>query len=200
VLIGSDHINFVSSAILLLFVPGPTNTLLATRGAVYGFRGAFWGVPAEMFGYLISILTYRLAIIPIESFISGIRIALQIACALYLGFVSHQLWLNEDAGNRRVVSGRKILITTLTNPKAFLFAFVILPVPTTDILMQNTVNGIILLTLILVAGTAWTTVGALAVSRTSPNSVRHIARVAALCLSGFSVYIFSGAVKNIMSS
>ena len=47
---------FVLTVVTILGTPGPTNTLLATAGAAAGVRRSLLLVPAELGGYLTSIL------------------------------------------------------------------------------------------------------------------------------------------------
>lgn len=184
---------FVIASLLVLFVPGPTNTLLATRGALLGFRRALGGVLAEMIGYAVAILALRLILEPITAHVPAARIFLQATCACYLIFVSYRLWTGAQKGDPDGVSLRRIFVATLSNPKAFLFAFVILPAPVADIMRTNAMNGLILLGLIALAGTVWTMVGALAVARATSNWTRTIGRTASLILAGFGLTIFISA-------
>lgn len=46
---------FIGLVVSILLTPGPTNTLLASSGIQVGVRKSFRLIPAEAFGYLISI-------------------------------------------------------------------------------------------------------------------------------------------------
>jgi threonine/homoserine/homoserine lactone efflux protein len=180
---------------LLLFMPGPTNTLLATRGAQLGFRRALSGTLAEMSAYALTILMLRLVLEPIAARMPTVRILVQLTCASYLIFLSYRLWIGAQKGDNESVTWWRIFVTTVTNPKAFLFAFVILPRPTTNVMRTNVLNGLILLVLIALAGTVWTIIGALAVVRGPFNSARIIGRTASLVLLGFGLYMFVSAAE-----
>jgi threonine/homoserine/homoserine lactone efflux protein len=51
----TEGLSFIFAAALLLSAPGPTNMLLATSGAISGWRDAIPLLTAECLGYLISI-------------------------------------------------------------------------------------------------------------------------------------------------
>jgi threonine/homoserine/homoserine lactone efflux protein len=195
-----EYVGFVSAAMLLLFVPGPTNTLLAARGARLGFRRALSGILAEMSGYTLAILMLRLVLEPIVEQMPATQVVVKVGCATYLIFVSYELWIGAKTGDTKSISWWRIFWATMTNPKAFLFAFVILPMPRSDILRTNLVNGLILLALIMLAGMVWTMIGALAVARAPSNASWVIGRTASLVLVGFSVYIFIISADAIIMS
>jgi len=196
----TEHFSFISSATLLLFVPGPTNTLLASRGALLGFRRAISGTFAEMFGYSLAILILRFLLEPIAAALPAASVLVQAACASYLMGVAYRLWIGEQNGDQGSPSCRQIFLTTLTNPKAFLFAFVILPKPTTEVLYTNLLNGFVLLALIIMSGTVWTMIGSLAVARAPFNSPLVIHRAAALVLVCFGLQIFANTAGTIFAS
>jgi threonine/homoserine/homoserine lactone efflux protein len=198
--LADQYIGFISEATLLLFVPGPTNTLLAARGALLGIPSALGGVLAETFGYALTITALRLFLEPITAHVPAIQVFVKVFCASYLIVVAYQLWMGEQKGDRNSVSCGRIFVTTMINPKAFLFAFVILPKPTTDILRLNVVHGLILVAIMMVAGAIWTTIGALASTVAPSKAPLAIGRAASLVLVSFSLYIFFNVVNATLSS
>ncbi len=125
----TDPLAFVLACLAVLFVPGPTNTLLATSGALCGVRRSL-GLPvAELMGYSIAIWTMALLIAPLVHASPLISKGLRLACAGYLIWSAVHLW-REGANaltSSEPVSFRRILVVTLLNPKGMLFAFVIIP-------------------------------------------------------------------------
>jgi threonine/homoserine/homoserine lactone efflux protein len=113
----------------VLLVPGPTNTLLATSGAVSGVRRSLPLPAAELIGYTLSIWTLALFVAPIVQASPLISKALRLACAAYLIWSAVHLW-REGANaltSKEPVGFWRVLSVTLLNPKGLLFAFVIIP-------------------------------------------------------------------------
>ena len=121
-----DPILFGIAVVTLLSTPGPTNTLLATAGANGGFRRSLPLLLGELAGYNISInaigslLASRIAG-------SDARAALSLAAAAYLAITAVRLWRAPIETHRITVSLRQVFIATLLNPKALVFALVIVP-------------------------------------------------------------------------
>ncbi|MGJ5175736.1 LysE family translocator [Bradyrhizobium oligotrophicum] len=120
---------FVLSAAALLATPGPTNTLLATAGAGRGVRASVHLLLAELSGYLLAILTLRVVLGPVIATTPIVGHALRVAVVLYLLHLAVALWRHGSASAADVapVTFRRVLITTLLNPKAIIFAFTLLP-------------------------------------------------------------------------
>ncbi|UFZ01685.1 LysE family transporter [Bradyrhizobium ontarionense] len=120
---------FVLSAAALLATPGPTNTLLATAGASRGVRYSVHLLLAELAGYLLAILTLRVVLGPVIATAPLVGHALRVAVVLYLLHLAVALWRHGGASVVDVapVTSRRVLITTLLNPKAIIFAFTLLP-------------------------------------------------------------------------
>jgi threonine/homoserine/homoserine lactone efflux protein len=125
----TDPLAFLLACMAVLFVPGPTNTLLATSGAAGGFKRSLTLPVAELLGYSISIWTLALLVAPIVQSSPLVSIALRIACGAYLIWSAIHLWREGSSAltSAEPVSFRRVLVTTLLNPKALLFALVIIP-------------------------------------------------------------------------
>lgn len=122
----TDPVLFVLSVLTLLCTPGPTNTLLATSGAVVGVRRSLPLLLAELVGYLFAILTIRLALKPFFE-TPSISVGFKVLVALYLAYTAIKLWTVPAATARSVVRTWNVFATTLLNPKAFVFAIGIIP-------------------------------------------------------------------------
>lgn len=125
----TDPLAFVLACMAVLFVPGPTNTLLATSGAACGVRRSLHLPWAELIGYTIAIWTMALLIAPIVHASPLIAKALRLACAGYLIWSAVHLWREGASAltSSQPVGFRRVLVVTLLNPKGMLFAFVIIP-------------------------------------------------------------------------
>jgi threonine/homoserine/homoserine lactone efflux protein len=119
---------FILGVLVLLATPGPTNTLLAASGASVGLVRSLKLVPAELAGYLASILAIGLLIGPALWNRPWTAVAVRAAVALYLVLLCLRLWRGRDAteGETRV-GPATVFLTTLLNPKAAIFALVIIP-------------------------------------------------------------------------
>jgi len=123
-----DPIEFTLAVLLILGVPGPTNTLLATGGGTVGFRRALPLVPAETLGYAISILTVGLVLGPVVAGQPAVAAGLRLMVAAYLALLAVRLWRRGPVdGSVAPVRPRQVFVTTLLNPKAIVFALGVIP-------------------------------------------------------------------------
>jgi len=125
----TDPIMFAFAVTAILATPGPTNTLLATSGAVSGLRCSLPLVPAELAGYLIAIVTIGFVVNPIISTLPMLAALLRLAVAIYMGILAIRLWQRGalEIVGRRLVGPRDVFVTTLLNPKAIIFATGVVP-------------------------------------------------------------------------
>ncbi len=121
---------FALAVLALLATPGPTNTLLAASGASVGPLRSLRLIPAELCGYLISIVALIFVVgrgIEHNAFAAA---ALKIAAGLWLAASAAALWRNAGQSVRTAdapVTATRVFVTTLLNPKTLIFAFVIFP-------------------------------------------------------------------------
>jgi len=180
---------FLMSA-ALLFTPGPTNTLLAVGGAGRGLRQS-WALPlAELGGYF--------AAIHLLAFVAGPQVQaplaqmlLRLVLALYLAWVALQLW--RSTGTllpERSVTPPQVFLVTLLNPKALVFAFVVLPS-----LAQGWHAAlpqlVALAVMILMASLSWITLGAM-LARGEILRPQLVPRAGAIVLAGFALVLLAG--------
>ncbi|TQF26532.1 hypothetical protein UNPF46_33435 [Bradyrhizobium sp. UNPF46] len=155
-----DLLTFFTATCFLLAMPGPTNTLLATSGAGVGVSRSLHLLAAELCGYLAAIALLRLALGPVVSGIPLAAVALRVAVTVYILGLAVMLWrVNaRELRDGAVVTFRQVLLATLLNPKALVFAFLLLPLQAGlfDLLPWL---GVIAL-LIVTAGALWVTLGA----------------------------------------
>jgi threonine/homoserine/homoserine lactone efflux protein len=181
--------HFTLAVLLLLLVPGPTNTLLLTAGTTHGLRKSLPLLAAEALGYLVTVhLLIFLNGLLIEQ-VSAAKPAIQIACALYLVFLAVRIWLGSfsAAQTPRAISFWDVLITTLLNPKAFILAFVIVPYAFDTNWRFAAPYFACMMATIVSAGLAWVALGALVKSGlvvSVPSTI--IQRVSAVALVLFA--------------
>lgn len=151
-------LGYLVASALLLLSPGPTNTLMAVAGAEGGLGRVRNLLLAEVAGYLTAILP----LLAFGGFISHdwpqAALAIRLAMAGWVLFLAIKLWAMPAVGLRQndVRIGR-IYVTTVLNPKAWVFALVLIPGGGPDHVMQRL--GL-LVALIVAAALAWGAGGA----------------------------------------
>ncbi|MFB6450946.1 LysE family translocator [Bradyrhizobium tunisiense] len=145
---------------VLLAVPGPTNTLLATSGAGIGVARSLRLLIAELAGYLLAIALLRLALGSVVSDIPIAALVLRVAVTVYILCLAFMLWRvnTRELRDGAPVTFGQVLLATLLNPKALVFAFLLLPLEAGPLELLPWF-GVIALQ-ILTAGAAWITLGA----------------------------------------
>ncbi|MNU30440.1 cysteine/O-acetylserine exporter [compost metagenome] len=191
---------FASAIVILLAVPGPTNSLLFLSGAERGFRPSLKLLLGEAAGYLSVIIPLVTAAAPFFDSHPVAAAALKLAAAAWIAVLALKLWRRRpsDPGTSPVtVMG--IYITTLLNPKACVIGLTIMPAGSlSDILPWI---AFFLLMLATIAA-CWIGAGALAVqvgaSRFDPTRV--LSRIAATLLLGFSVLMTTSGVTALITA
>lgn len=144
------------AVLALLLTPGPTNSLMLLAGAERGLGGAARLIPAELFGYVLTILPLVLIGPAILGQLPGLREVLILAAAAWVGWLAVRLWhfpSQIDTGG--AVDGRAMALTTALNPKALIFGLVLLPSP--DRLAANLV---LFAGLVVCVALLWAAIGA----------------------------------------
>jgi len=155
-----NFLTFFTATCFLLAMPGPTNTLLATSGAGIGISRSLHLLAAELCGYLAAIALLRLALGPVVSGIPLAAVVLRVAVCVYILGLAVTLWrVNaRELRDGAAVTFRQVLITTLLNPKAMVFAFLLLPLQAGLFELLPWLGMIALQ--IVAAGAAWIAFGA----------------------------------------
>ncbi len=121
---------FLSAILALLRAPGPTNTLMGLAGAQRGLRGVVRLLPAELFGYLTTILPLIYLGAEVLERWPVAAVVLKVAAALWVMFLAVNLWgRHSGTGAASDVTARRVYLTTMLNPKALIFGLVLLPAP-----------------------------------------------------------------------
>ncbi len=184
----TEIIPFVLAVLLLLATPGPTNTLLAASGAAFGFVRSLKLVPAEMAGYLTSILGIGLIIGPTLWHRPWASTLVHVGVAIYQAALSFRLWRakphNEDNGRR--LGPATVFLTTLLNPKAAIFALVIIPMR--DPSWPDYIVGFAVLMTLM--SPVWIAAGsALGKGFALNQGSQIVSRVGATVIGGFALFV-----------
>lgn len=195
-----EHASFLAGSLALLATPGPTNTLLATAGATRGFRSSLALLLGELAGYLIAIAVLIAALGPVLAAAPEVGLALRLAIALYLLYLAWAFWRHGGAVDldARPVTVARVLVTTLLNPKAAIFAFGIIPAGASGDLAAALPWIALLSVLIVSVGTSWIGLGALAKRgfrlAATPELCYRVGAVALLLFAGgLGISVLEGA-------
>ena len=154
----TDLTAFSLAVLVVLATPGPTNSLLATVGATVGVRRASIFVGAELCGYALGVLTWRLALGPVVDAYPAISTTLRFVLAVYLAWLAWQLWSSGPTGaTQGSVTFSKVFRVTLLNPKGMLFGLFLLP--TAQSTYTWPVYFLVLCVLIVLVGLIWVSMG-----------------------------------------
>jgi threonine/homoserine/homoserine lactone efflux protein len=185
-----DPVVFSLTVFAILGTPGPTNTLLATSGALAGVRRSLPLIAAEAAGYLLAIGCLHLVLGPVIEANPAIRTALRLLIGAYLLHAAHELWtrrggLGAAADGIRI---QKVFVTTLLNPKAIVFALGVIPL--TAPLAPLYVGAFV--AFVAMVALSWIMIGAAIGHMASAGGSRLVPRISALVLMCFAGVIAIG--------
>lgn len=188
----TDPIGFALAALVLLAVPGPTNTVMATAGAVNRGAAPWLVLSAELCGYLAIVLLAKLALLPLIDAYPWIGITLKCVVVAYLGYAAFRLWHTRLAasGTSEQVSARLVFVTTFLNPKGLIIAVAILP--RSDPMLAGYFAA--LAVLVLATGGAWYAAGR-ALGILAGKRANLLPRAGSLVLAGFAGYLATTLVS-----
>lgn len=186
-----DPLLFALAVLAVLATPGPTNTLLATSGAMVGLRRSLPLVPAEAAGYGIAILTLGLVLGPVMAGQPLLAAALRAAVGAYLLMLAWRLW-RRGAGavvGAGLVRPRQLFLTTLLNPKAIVFALGIVPFGKAPVLPYM----LGFLALLVSVAVGWIGLGAVLGRAAARRGIAGVVpRLGATAVAGFGVLLLVG--------
>ena len=187
---GGELVGSLTAAAIVLVVPGPTNTLLAAAGALAAHRPPLALPFAELAGYLISVTVLNLFGASLFEVSPLVAPLVRLGLAVYLVVTGCCLWrVPSDDLPARTVGGRRIFVATLFNPKAAVFALVLMPTDTSGRLAWMAGFSLI----VLAAGTAWLVLGH-RLARHGGGATIWVPRAAAVALVGFAAALGAGAL------
>ena len=191
---------FIGLVITILLTPGPTNTLLASSGIQVGIRKSLRLIPAEAFGYLISITAWGFLIGKVSVHLPLLPTILKLFSASYIIYLAIKLWRTADAEvsfNQPTIRARELFLATLLNPKALLFASAIFPTIAWKKLDYYLSHMSLFLVLIVPIAFFWTFIGSILAS----NKIRwlnqsNLQKTASLVLMSFSIPLSYSAILS----
>ena len=152
----------VSALVLLLVVPGPTNTLLMRAGVLFGFAASWRMAFIECLAYLLQVSVWGGALFYLSAWSPWAVKAMQLAAVCYLLQLSYTLWQRKnsaDGPTRDRFCGLYFFWLTVMNPKGLLIVSFIAPVSAFATL-QGYVGFMVTLALVVIAvGSAWIVLG-----------------------------------------
>lgn len=141
-------------------MPGPTNTLLLSSGITVGFCKTLKLILAEIGGYLIAISCWGYSLIQLSAHYPWVSCLLKTIAALYVAWLSLKIWrFNCTISDGSQIKMKHVFITTILNPKAFLFASYIMPADTFTNLTQFVLVMLTFISVLLPVSFTWCLLG-----------------------------------------
>lgn len=192
---------FIGLVVSILLTPGPTNTLLASSGIQVGVRKSFRLIPAEAFGYLISITLWGVLIGKVSTHFPLLPTILKLFSATYIVFLAIRLWKTANVSqdyNQPTIGAMTLFTATLLNPKALLFASAIFPAIAWVDLSYYVAHTLVFLVLIIPIAFLWTFVGSiLSANKISWLNQSNMQKTASLVLMCFSIPLSYSALLTL---
>jgi len=190
---------FLLSVALILLTPGPTNTLLALAGLGLGLRRALPLLAFELAGYLISISSWGLLLAPVQLQFPWIATLVKVAGSCYLAWTAVKVWRDAkllQTPQQRTITPKVLFVATLLNPKGLLFALVIFPPHTFEVLQSYALTMAAFACLLVPVGALWIGLGHALNNRhlrfINPCKIQQVSAVA---LGMFSAFIAWAAFR-----
>ncbi|MBS1166566.1 MAG: hypothetical protein H6R00_2591 [Proteobacteria bacterium] len=116
----------LSTALLLLLLPGPTNALVAAATATDGLGRLTGAVGAALAAYGLALTVLGLGANVLTETAPAAAPFLKLLASAALALSAIKLW-RADSSAGTAVPTRRVFLITLINPKALVLAFAILP-------------------------------------------------------------------------
>ncbi|AOA57401.1 LysE family translocator [Acinetobacter larvae] len=192
---------FIGLVVTILLTPGPTNTLLASSGIQIGVRPSLNLIPAEAFGYIISITLWGALVGTLSKQYPLIPDVLKLFSATYILYLAIKLWRSpvEDIDNVAVaIKPRELFFATLLNPKALLFASAIFPAYAWQNFTAYSLHMLVFILLILPIAFFWITLGSILAKRQHKFfNQNNLQKMASIVLMIFCIPLGFSAINNL---
>lgn len=187
---------FMTALLSLLLAPGPTNTLMAVAGADGGLRQVWRLIPAEVAGYLLVVVPLAFLGAEVAARWPLVSVVVTVAASVWVLLLAVRLWsASSRSAGEQPVSARRILVTTLLNPKALVFGLVLLPPPSSPELFLSRLA--MFCGLVTATALVWGVVGRIvrSVGAAGEARLRLVQRAAALWLAVLSIMLAASVVR-----
>ncbi|WP_176045601.1 LysE family translocator [Burkholderia sp. BCC1644] len=185
--------------VLVLIVPGPTNTLLFSSGISVGLARTLPLVLAEAAGYVTAISVWGMSLLALAVQHPQVLSAIKIACSSYLLLLAAKMWTRgrlEDDQRPKAVTRRDMFVATLLNPKAFLLASTAFPLQAFHDANHGVAAFGTFLLILVPVGAGWASLGRVTgILASGPSQITALLRSASLLLVLFSGTLLYSAVK-----
>lgn len=168
--------------------------LLLSSGALAGFLRTLSLTAAELAGYVIAISGWGFFLMGLSQRSPWAVVAIKCLAAGYVAWMAVKIWnirLHVADGSR--IRARNVFVTTLLNPKAFVFASYIMPAATFTSGAFFTCTMLTFACVLLPVSTGWSLAGKLLINQGSlvPGlKPQRVFRAASLVLCAFSLTLF----------
>src|SRR5690554_5804512 len=183
---------FVFAILILLFTPGPTNTLLWTSGAVIGVRRSLPLLFSEIAGYFSAIMLILVLFEPILQRTPYVERILAVAVGCYVAYLAFSIWrrAGDSVASAGIITFKKVFNVTFLNPKAFIFALTLIPIGHAHIHWYFVVLGICITSV----GLSWIVFGYLVGSAAGRKNMTLFNRFSSVMLTGFAGFMLFSAL------
>ncbi|KGB92196.1 MULTISPECIES: LysE family translocator [Burkholderia] len=186
-------------AVLVLIVPGPTNTLLFSSGISVGLARTLPLVLAEATGYVVAISIWGIALLAFAAQHPQVLSVIKATCASYLLLLAAKMWARgrlEEDRRPKAVTRWNLFIATLLNPKAFLLASTAFPLNAFHDANSGAVAFCVFLLILMPIGTGWASLGRVtSILASGPRHITALLRSASVLLVLFSGTLLYSLVK-----
>lgn len=186
-------------ALLVLIVPGPTNTLLFSSGISVGLARTLPLVLAEAAGYVIAISVWGVSLLAFAVQHPQVLSVIKVACSSYLLLLAAKMWTRgglEEDQRPKAVTRRDLFVATLLNPKAFLLASTAFPLQAFHDANSGAVAFCVFLLILVPIGTGWASLGRVTrILASGPRNITAVLRSASVLLVLFSGTLLYSLVK-----
>jgi len=191
----------VSEAMLgagIVFLPGPTNTLLACASGIYGLRKAAQFALSALIAYVVALSIFLIMVRPVIAALPHASVVFAVGCSVVLLLLARQLWFHrgQHSGNTQPISNFKIVIATLLNPKVLVLGLILSPTDQTTTMVGTAagVRYLIIGGMCMAALATWTLLGSLLPAELKGEK-STIKRASAIALVGFAVVLLGSVVR-----
>ena len=186
---------FAWSVIALLFVPGPTNALMAVAGAQGGLGRVLRLLPVVLAAYMATILMFVWIGAGLLAAWPALDAAVKIATAAWVIVLAVKLWdFRGRGGAGAAVSARALAVTSALNPKGLVLGLVLMPRPGDP---EFTVRLAYVALAIAGAAALWGVAGLLAQENEGGGRRIHLVqRAASVLLAVVSVSLIANVVAT----